>query len=141
MVTKRLIKGIVKGLLKEMAGADKEKAKKNASEAKKNASEAISEYFEREFPRQREVPREFSKRDDARATVAASIELLMGNGELRLENDIFNVIKGILLGNGLLDGSSESREALINIMNPYMMDDWKDRDMHELKKAELLSGE
>ena len=26
----------------------------------------------------------------------------MGNGELRLKNDIFDVIKGILLGNGLL---------------------------------------
>lgn len=140
MVTKRLIKGIVKGLLKEMAGADKEKAKENASEAKKNASKAISEYFEREFPREKEVTGEFSKRDDARATIAASIELLMGNGKLRLKNDIFNVIKGILLGNGLLlDGS---RQVLIDIMDVYMMDNnWKDRQMHELKKAELLSGE
>ena len=131
MVTKRLIKGIVRELLMEMVEG-----------GEMNAKGELSRYFESEFSGIGEKAGEPSARDAARATVAASIELLMGDGELRLGNEIFNVVKGILSDNGLLDGSRESRTALINIMDGYMMDEnWKDREMHGVKKLELLNGE
>jgi hypothetical protein len=122
---KRLIKGIVKGLLLEMMEGES---------SKKAAIEELDAYFDSNFPRGGGLAME--RREDARATIGASIDILRREPGRNIDNDIFMVVKGILDKHGLLDGEGEL--ALNSIMNLYVMDDDKDILMHDDKVRELL---
>jgi len=125
---KRLIKGIVKGLLLEMVEGDDIEKRRDA------ANGELGAYFDSNFPRGGGLAME--RREDARATIGASINLLRNKPGRNIDNDIFMVVKGILDKHGLLDGEGEL--ALNSIMNLYVMDDDKDILMHDDKVRELL---
>ncbi len=125
---KRLIKGIVKGILIEMVEEKDIRARKDA------ANRELDAYFESEFPRGRGI--EMERREDARATIGASIEILRTQPEIEISDDIFMRVKDILGKHGLLDGKGEV--ALNSIKDGYVMDDRKDILMHREKVEELL---
>jgi hypothetical protein len=125
---KRLIKGIVKGILLEMVEEKDIRARKDAANIELDA------YFESEFPRGRGI--EMERREDARARIGASIEILRTQPEREISDDIFMRVKDILGKNGLLDGKGEW--ALNSIKELYVMDDPKDILMHREKVEELL---
>jgi len=93
---KRLIKGIVKGILLEMVEGDDIEKRRDA------ANRELDAYFDSNFPRGRGLAME--RREDARATIGASIEILRREPERVINDDIFKVVKDILGNNGLLDG-------------------------------------
>ena len=102
--------------------------------SKKAAIEELDAYFDSNFPRGGGLAME--RREDARATIGASIDILRREPGRNIDNDIFMVVKGILDKHGLLDGEGEL--ALNSIMNLYVMDDDKDILMHDDKVRELL---
>jgi hypothetical protein len=125
---KRLIKGIVKGLLLEMVEGES---------SKKAAIKELDAYFN-SF-KEDYNPLVISPRQDARITIAVSIEILMHKPEAKNSNLIFQEVKKILGKNGLLN--RESFNLLRDIIDLYEIEDWKDDELRAAKAEQMKETE
>jgi hypothetical protein len=125
---KRLIKGIVKGLLLEMMEGES---------SKKAAIDELNAYFN-SF-KEDYNPLVTSPRQDARITIAKSIEILMHKPEAKNSNPIFQEVKKILDNNGLLN--RESFNLLRDIIDLYEIEDWKDDELRAAKAEQMKETE
>lgn len=107
MVTKRLIKGIVRDLLKEMAGGDDVMDRRIAAQAE------LRGHID-------ELNNLYKDYVDPRIGVCVAVDMLRFNPEKEHSHPIFRKVKQVLMDNGLLDGTPASEAKLVKIIDGFM---------------------
>lgn len=106
MVTKRLIKGIVKGLLMEMVG--------DVMERGLAAQRELGEYIKELYGSNRAMD------IDPRLGVCVAVDMLRFNPEKKHDHPIFEKVKQVLIDYELLDRTRETEAVLFRIIDGFM---------------------
>lgn len=106
MVTKRLIKGIVKGLLMEMVG--------DVMERGLAAQRELGEYIKELYGSNRAMD------IDPRLGVCVAVDMLRFNPEKEQSHPIFEKVKQVLIDYELLDRTRETEAVLFRIIDGFM---------------------